>query len=71
MEYIKVVFSEVREVIVDDVASGQHSGNIIELDAGHHVISLEVPLDYKPIKQEIILENTSVLDPMEVPFEKI
>ena len=71
MEYMKVVFSEVCEVIVDGVVSGQQSGEIIELDAGHHVISLKVPLNYKPIEQEIILENTSVLDPMEVRFEKV
>ncbi len=70
MEYLRVVFSERREVIIDTVNSGQYTGDVIEVEAGHHIVSLNGEPDYLPKEKEILLEDTSVLDPMEVRFEK-
>ena len=70
MEFLKVVFPGRREVVIDGVNSGQFTGDIIELEAGHHLISLEGEPDFVPEQQEIRIEGTSVLDPKEVTFEK-
>lgn len=71
MEYLLVKFSEARRVIVNGVDTGQVTDQVIEIEAGHHTVTLSGTADYTPDEQTIILQNTSVLDPMEVRFEKI
>lgn len=70
MEYLLVRFSEKRSVIIDDIDTGQHTGEVIELEAGHHDIRLSGPDDFVPETQAIIVQDTLELDPMEVGFAK-
>ncbi|MEH6824327.1 MAG: hypothetical protein V7629_10500 [Motiliproteus sp.] len=70
MEYLLVGFTDKRRVIIDDVDSGQYTGDVIELEAGHHDITLSGTEDFVPKKKPIILRDTTELGPMEVHFEK-
>lgn len=70
MEFLLVSFPEERHVYIDDVDTSITTGQIIEVEAGHHTISLGEPRDYTPEKHEVVLEDTNVLSPLEVSFEK-
>ncbi len=68
MEYLLVEFSRSRRVKVDDEFNGR-TNEIIELEAGSHVVSLGPPANFTPSERRIILKNTSELDPREISFE--
>jgi len=68
MEYLVVRFPRSRRVLVDDEFNG-HTEDLIELEAGRHVVSLGPPYNYTPEEQTIILKETAELDPREVSFE--
>ncbi len=70
MEYLLVIFTEKRRVIIDSIDTGQHTGEVIELEAGHHDITLSDPPDFVPETESIVLKDTSELAPMEVSFAK-
>jgi hypothetical protein len=70
MEYLLVGFTEKRRVIIDNVDSGQYTGEVIELEAGHHDIALSGPKNFVPKIKSVVLLDTTELDPMEVSFEK-
>jgi hypothetical protein len=70
MEYLLVGFTEKRRVIIDDVDSGQYTGEVIELEAGHHDITLAGLKNFVPKIKSVVLLDTTELDPMEVSFEK-
>jgi hypothetical protein len=70
MEYLLVIFPESRRVIVDGFDLGQETGEVIELEAGTHIITLGGPADFQPPERVVTLENTSVLEPLEVQFDK-
>jgi hypothetical protein len=71
MEYLLVKFPEARRVILNGVDTGQDTDQVIEMEAGHHTVTLSGSADYTPDEQIIVLQDTSALDPMEVRFEKI
>ena len=68
MEYLLVTFPRSRRVKVDDEFNGR-TGEVIELEAGSHVITLGPPTNFKPSEQRIILKNTSELAPREIAFD--
>jgi hypothetical protein len=68
MEYLLVTFPRSRRVKIDDEFNGR-TGEVIELEAGSHVVSLGPPDNFSPEEQRIILRNTSELDPREICFE--
>jgi hypothetical protein len=68
MEYLLVTFPRPRRVKVDDEYNGS-TGDVIELEAGSHVITLGPPANFKPTEQRIILKNTSELAPREIVFD--
>lgn len=69
MEYLLVHFPRSRRVLIDDEFNGR-TEEVIELEAGRHIVSLGPPYDnYTPDQCTIILKGTSVLDPREVSFE--
>lgn len=68
MEYLLVKFARPRRVKVDDEFNGR-TGEVIELEAGSHVISLGPPANFTPAEQRIDLKGTSELDPRELSFE--
>jgi hypothetical protein len=68
MEYLLVNFPRPRRVTVDDEFNGR-TGEVIELEAGSHVVSLGPPANFTPDEQRIILKGTSELAPREISFE--
>lgn len=68
MEYLIVHFPRSRRVKIDDEFNGR-TGELIELEAGSHVVSLGPPANFAPSERRIILKNTSELDPREISFE--
>jgi hypothetical protein len=68
MEYLVVTFPRPRRVKVDDEFNGR-TDEVIELEAGSHVITLGPPANFKPSEQRIILKNTSELAPREIAFD--
>ena len=68
MEYLVVHFPRSRRVRIDDEFNGR-TDEVIEVDAGRHVVSLGPPDNFTPESQTIILKDTSALEPREVSFE--
>lgn len=69
MEYLLVKFAESRSVIVDEIIEGK-TDQVLELEAGSHVVTLDGSPDFYPESREFILRNTSELSPREISFEK-
>jgi hypothetical protein len=70
VEYVRVIFPDQRRVIIDDVDTGQETGDVIEVEGGGHIISLKDPPDFHPHSHQVTIENTSVLEPLVVEFTK-
>lgn len=69
MEYLLIIYPERRRVIIDDIETGE-VGQVIQIEEGHHTISLDGPEDYEPNCRDITVLNTSPLSPITVYFEK-
>ena len=70
-EYILVEFDETREVIIDETASGNNTGGVIQLEAGTHTITLEKPKNFSPIEQDVNPSGTSPIQPHKIYFSKV
>ncbi len=70
-EYIIVEFDEIREVIIDETASGYNTGDVIELGAGTHTISLEEPKNFSPLEQDVNPSGTSPIKPQKIYFSEV
>jgi hypothetical protein len=71
MGYLLAIFPETRRVVIDDVELDQETGEVIEVvDPGPHEVSLSGPRDFEPEKVRVTLEDTNILEPLEVRFEK-
>ena len=68
MEFLVVHFPRSRRVLVDNEFNGR-TEDLIEIEAGRHVVSLGPPYNYTPKEQAIILKDTAELDPREVSFD--
>lgn len=68
MEFLLVHFPRSRRVVVDDVFSGR-TEDVIELEAGTHVVSLGPPGNFEPASRKIVLRDTSPLTPLEMSFD--
>jgi hypothetical protein len=68
MEFLLVHFPRSRRVIVDGEFNGR-TGEIIELEAGTHVISLGPPLNFTPSERRIVLKDTDPVAPREINFD--
>jgi hypothetical protein len=68
MEYLLAHFSRSRRVVIDDIFSGR-TEEIIELEAGAHIVALGPPFNFTPSSIKIVLRDTSPLTPMEVTFD--
>lgn len=69
-EFILVEFAASREVIIDDNASGQHTGDVIEVDPGTHTISLGGAADFEPSEQNVNPSGTSPIAPLKITFTR-
>lgn len=70
-EFILVEFDEKREVLIDGNASGQYTGEVIEVEAGTHTISLDGDSDFEPATQDVSPSGTSPIAPLKVVFTRV
>ena len=68
IEYILVEFDEIREVIIDETPSGYNTGDVIDLGAGTHTISLDGTENFSPLEQDVNPSGTSPIQPQKVHF---
>ena len=68
MEYLIVHFPRSRRVVIDDEFNGR-TEDVIEIEAGKHVVSLGLPANFTPDEQTVILKDTSELAPCEISFD--
>ena len=68
MEYLLVHFPRSRRVKIDDEFNGR-TDEVIEIEAGKHVVSLGYPYNFTPEERTIILKDTSEVEPREVSFD--
>ena len=68
MEYLIVHFPRSRRVKVDDDFNGR-TDELIELEAGSHVVTLGPPENFTPIERRLVLKDTSELEPREISFD--
>jgi hypothetical protein len=68
MEYLLVHFPRSRRVKIDDAFNGR-TEEVIEIEAGKHVVSLGYPYNFTPGERTIILKDTSEIAPREVSFD--
>jgi hypothetical protein len=68
VEYLIVHFPRSRRVKVDDEFNGR-TGELIELEAGSHVVTLGPPDNFAPEERRIVLRDTAELEPREIGFD--
>ena len=68
MEYLSVHFPRSRRVKVDDEFNGR-TDELIELEAGSHVVTLGPPDNFTPYERRLVLKETSELEPREISFD--
>jgi hypothetical protein len=69
MEYLIVRFPTARRVKINGVASAQWlTGSLIEVEGGHHTVTLAGLPDYRPRIATVDLAGTDPLNPYEVRF---
>jgi hypothetical protein len=67
MEYVKIVYPSRRQVNIDGEDNG-FTNSVLRCDTGTHVFDLDDPKDYEPGSCERVVQNTTVLRPMEIIF---
>lgn len=67
MEYVIVTFPTDRLVYIDGEPSGR-TNQVQRLDAGTHVFALGNLDNFRPTARKVLVQDTSVLEPLEVPF---
>lgn len=68
MEYVIVKYPASRDVYINGARNGK-TNESLRVGAGTQVFDLGSPADYQPANREVVVENTSVLEPMEIEFE--
>lgn len=68
MEFLIVHFPRSRRVKIDDEFNGR-TEELIEIEAGRHVVTLGPPDNFTPSERTIILKDTSELEPREIDFD--
>jgi len=68
-EYLVVLFPQPRKVLLNGDPRG-YTNELLTLDGGKYLVSLDDPPDFTPLEQEIDLRHTSALEPLEVEFEE-
>ena len=67
MEYVIVRFATRRLVYIDDEQNG-YTNDVLRVDAGTHVFSLGNLDNFRPAQRTVTVEDTSVLEPLEMKF---
>jgi hypothetical protein len=67
MEYVIVTFPTRRLVYIDDEENG-YTNDVLRVDAGTHVFALGNLDNFRPAQRTARVEDTSVLEPLEIKF---
>jgi hypothetical protein len=67
MEFVKVTFPTKRIVYIDGEQNG-NTNDVLRVDAGTHRFELGNLNNFLPLAQEVEVKDTTVLEPLEVPF---
>jgi hypothetical protein len=67
MEFLIVHFPRSRRVRVDGEFNGR-TEELIEIEAGRHVVTLGPPANFTPEERIVILKDTTELEPREIDF---
>ena len=67
MEYVKVTFPTRRLVYIDEEENG-YTNEVLRLEPGTHVFALGNLDNFRPGSRKVTVRDTSVLEPLEVPF---
>lgn len=67
MEYVRVKFPTDRYVYIDDEQNGQ-TNDVLRVDAGTHIFDLGPLTNYRPASRKVTVQNTTVLEPLEIAF---
>lgn len=70
MEFLLVIFDDIREVRVDRKPKGK-TNLVLELEAGFHTVTLGPPFDFSPVEQTVRLRNTAAIDPYRIVFQRL
>ncbi len=69
-EYLKVLFPQQRQVLINDTSRGETNELIDFTEGGEYVVTLADPPDFTPPQQTVDLRNTSMTDPKVIEFEE-
>jgi len=67
MEFLLVVYEADRDVVIEGVTAGL-TNHLITLAPGTYTIALAPPPDFLPVLQQVVVTDTSPLEPAEVLF---
>ena len=70
-EYLVVKFDEDRGVIINDAPGAWRTNQVLQLQAGTYIITLEAPGNFTPTEITVVLRHTTVLAPKEITFTKV
>jgi hypothetical protein len=69
-QYVRVLFPEMRAVLVDDTESGQ-TNQVLMIEQGTHKFSLGGEPDYAPSFLEQVITGTTPAGPLELHFNPV
>lgn len=67
MEYVKVTFPTNRLVYIDGEQNG-YTNDVLRVDAGTHIFELGNLDNYRPSSRKVLVQDTTVLEPLEIAF---
>ena len=67
MEHVIVTFPTNRLVYIDGEENG-YTNDVLRVDAGTHVFELGNLANYRPASRKVLVQDTTVLEPLEVAF---
>ena len=70
LEFVRVVFADVRDVIIDHVRQGS-TGETLIVSRGNHLFHLGEPKNYRPASVTTAVVGTSSDDPMIITFTRV
>jgi PEGA domain-containing protein len=67
MEYVRVTFPTQRLVYINGEQSGS-TNEVLRIEAGTHRFELGTLMNYRPASREVMVQDTSALEPLEIAF---
>ena len=67
MEFVKVTFPTRRLVYIDEAENG-FTNDVLRVEAGTHIFELGHLDNYRPTFRRVMVQNTTVLEPLEIEF---